>query len=248
MIYYKGLKCKCYPREIFWAVLYSFQRFLEKKLPLKTVLDIGAHHGSLSLLAAHYGATRVIAVDPVHGETLENNIKSAGFEHIIKLIDAAVSSEGEVAIRHCDDGGMQSIVYKEEIDPRVRLVDRAAKVVRGVKFLGLIEEFEHIDYLKIDAEGGEYNFFALDGETREALRRVRYIDFEIHPMGDGDNMFYDLDSPLIRPEYRERGHERIIEFLKSCGFRSDEDDKLFGFAEDHFKGVNEKFSVSDSSM
>jgi len=173
-------------------------RFLELyEGPLEYVVDIGAHVGSLSLLAAKKGATRVLAYEanPMTFKMLMDLIKENKFESIIKAKNLAVVGNAD----------KERTLYNREggEDPTSCLINRwgdgSQEIrVKCINFKEILKE--KIDYLKLDIEGVEYELFA--ELTKEDLSQVRFLDLEVHHT----------------PECNEaKFHERI----KALGFTKD---------------------------
>lgn len=242
--YYKGLWLNVFPMSILFNVLVQWKAYeRDHKGPIDGVLDIGAHHGSLACLAAGLGkARKVIAVEPVHVGPLRRNIERNKLD--IEVLEAAVGVGETASIRWCDNGGMQSILYRR--DEKFREVAICApmpdKEIPVVHLLDLIDRFETIDYLKCDVEGAEFTFMGGD-DVRDALKRkVRYIDLEIHPLVEA---WYDAEDPRIRSEYRLGPFEAaqaMMDFIESAGFKPTARKEDDGFRIWHLHGFNSAFS------
>jgi FkbM family methyltransferase len=241
VIYYKGLECDVWPEFVFHDVLAAFQAFQRTGAPIKRVVDIGAHHGSLSLLAAHYGAEHVTAVEPFHKTELAGNIERCGFEGVIHPIFSAVSTRERIEIISAAGDGAQGFLYKDKdaLAPEIALESPwLGKIVVDTIFVDCVslESLlgDDVDLLKIDTEGGEYNFLPPTDETKALLRRARFIDLEVHQIWDSRSSWFDLESDLIHPEYRCRdGAKRLEAFVESCGYRPVKGADKFGFGPGH---------------
>jgi FkbM family methyltransferase len=126
--------------------------------PGSTFVDVGANVGYFTLLAASLGA-RVVAYEPTPSvfARLRENVDLNGFEHA-ELVNAAVMDKPGTLSLHLsgDDPEANSLFGHDAHSLHVLAVsldqDLAA---RGI---------DHVDLLKIDAEGAEP--FVLDGATR----------------------------------------------------------------------------------
>jgi FkbM family methyltransferase len=134
------------------------KRFLEKGM---TVLDIGAHHGFYTILAAkEVGAEgRVIAFEPSARERwrLLTNLK---FNHCskVKIEPFAVSNQDGEAPFFVVDG--RQTVFNSLRPPAISAPTRTV-VVKTVTLDNYLEteHIQRIDLVKIDAEGAELNIF-----------------------------------------------------------------------------------------
>lgn len=163
--------------EGFEAYFRDATRFLELyEGPLDYVVDLGAHVGSVSLLAAQKGAKKVIAYEPhpMTFQILEDMIKKHDWKGII-------IAKNEAVVGNADK---KRILYAPGIvsDPTSCLINRwAGNAVRNevkcMRFKDLLGK-DIIDYLKIDIEGAEYELF--DSVTEEDLSVVRFLDLEVH--------------------------------------------------------------------
>lgn len=152
-------------------------RFLELyEGPLDSVVDLGAHVGSVSLLAAKRGAEKVVAYEPhpMTFQILKDMIKEHNFGKII-------SAKNEAVVGNMDK---ERILYAPGIvsDPTSCLINRwAGNAVRNkvqcVRFKDILKKGV-IDYLKIDIEGMEYELF--DSVIEKNLSCVRFLDLEVH--------------------------------------------------------------------
>lgn len=118
--------------------------------PSDFVLDIGACIGAFSLKACRK-ANMVFAVEPIMTETLKENITLNGVNNI-NVMDCGLG-EGEQVLEW--NG------YKKKI--------KCLSLSEIIKQCGV-----HIDFLKVDCEGGEWSI------KPEELEGIRRIEAEIH--------------------------------------------------------------------
>lgn len=159
--------------------------------PLDVVLDIGAHIGTFSLLAAQRGAKFILAFepDPRNYDCLRVNVEENGFRDKILPLPLAVSTRNlEIAELHraAGDGGnsgQSSICLSFSENPRKFAVFTVA--FRDV-LAELVQEKGKIDFLKLDVEGAEWAIFQdlmnePGGVGRWMLEKhVGYVDLELH--------------------------------------------------------------------
>lgn len=200
---------------------------------LDVVVDIGANTGCVSLAAAAKGAQLVLAFEPEAWayERLVKNVIRNRLTGIILPINAAVVSgiDGHaiVPIRtlHCSadgkvfgNGGQCGLRYDADIP--------ISNFARGMtlRHAGRLAEWlscrNHINYLKIDIEGYEFDLLRPDGPGQAFLgSSVEFLDLEIHHLGhwpglsDGADLFEAYgakDCDDLPP--------KLIECLRGTGF------------------------------
>jgi FkbM family methyltransferase len=140
-----------------------------------TVIDVGGHIGSFSIMSAMFGA-RAIALEPVPAnfKLLTENIRLNNFQHHIKAIHAAVwSSAGEQSLGVADDStGGSGFWYKKPTVPQI--------TVRTVRLSEVMaaENIDTCDLLKLDCEGAEFEI--LNSLEADVWPRIRAIVMEYH--------------------------------------------------------------------
>jgi FkbM family methyltransferase len=162
------------------------------------VVDVGANIGDFSIeVATLCPRGRIIAVEPV--------IESAAMIEINKLLNeltnievvqvALGSSEAEVEINLA--GNFSSLYWKNE---------GQVQKVRQTSLARLMEERQigHIDLLKMDCEGAEWEILP---NSSEVLPHVRQICMEFHPMNGwtGDKLATYLRNAGYKVEFTEGG-------------------------------------------
>ncbi len=142
---------------------YSF----EDMLPSDIVLDIGACIGAFSLKACRK-AVRVYAVEPFMTAQLNRNIELNKVKNVIVFNTAL--GKGELNLKW-------------------------GNMVRKVKSMSLTEIINlcggHVDFLKLDCEGGEWYI------QPQELQGIRRIEAEVHNF-DGKHKFRDFESMLVQ--------------------------------------------------
>jgi FkbM family methyltransferase len=148
--------------------------------PGEIVLDLGAHIGRYTLIAAKH-ASRVVSIepDPYNFAMLKSNVKLNHFWNVVALQLAISNSSGKrrFFLAGGGDTGTSSLesdwdwtldagIKRGEIDVECETLDRL------IFSLGL----ERIDWLKIDVEGHE--IAVLEG-ARIALSRTRKLILEV---------------------------------------------------------------------
>jgi len=138
------------------------------------VVDIGAHIGIFSVLAAHLrSGVRVLAFEPERDNfaMLKENL-AANPSLNIQAYNKAVCYGGASGSLYvsCDNTGAHSLVWGGGRGQAVEYIDLSA-------VLDLLPE-RRIDLLKVDCEGSEYNIF-LNAAAADLLC-IRSIVMEVH--------------------------------------------------------------------
>lgn len=177
------------------------------KGPLKTVLDIGAHVGELSILAASRGAEHVWAFEPdkENYRALCCNINNNHYESIISARFMAVGvKKVAVNVRSTPQGntGQRSICFNDKFP--------VVGTVWATPLGETIQDFTRlfcggIDFMKMDIEGAEHE--VIQSTPPELLRRINYIDLDLHNLN-----FLDYYSGGCDPE-------DTLNYIISAGFR-----------------------------
>ena len=184
------------------AELKFVERFLERGM---TALDIGAHHGLYTLLAAKRVGKegKVAAFEPSERECarLRKHLRVNRCGNV-RVMQIALGSEEGQADFYLADGAhdfCNSLRLPEVPDTvsatrvEVRRLDEALKEL----------EVRRVDFVKLDAEGGELE--ALKGAERLLERRARPV------------LLVEVEDRRTRPwGYRAK---EIIEFVEGKGFR-----------------------------
>ena len=174
-------------REVFFTGQYEPQETLLIEALLRpgdTFVDVGAHWGYFSLLAADRvgPAGRVLSVeaDPrIHAILARNRALNPAFRHWETVHVAAAEGQGEVELEgfseHGDNWGLSRIGAKlSEGAPRFRVGTRSVDALLDERGVG------EVALLKMDIEGAEW--LALRGMA-SGIRAGRYrrLLLELHP-------------------------------------------------------------------
>jgi FkbM family methyltransferase len=186
-------------RQNLWDARIVREIFLEKPyvghftLPANpVVVDIGGYIGDFSIYAAkHLKARRVVVYEPTaeNFEILLHNVNNNGYSDRITAVNKAVSDSHEVRlnvqIKESEEVHVSAYWYPEA-KQRAVPSDTLAEVVET-------HRLEHIDLLKVDCEGGEYDIFPATPD--HIFNRIHNIVFEYHRM---DGYQQKLDRVLAR--------------------------------------------------
>jgi len=198
-----NLQCNPLDQSSFWSYYENFISQSYKNIEAgDIVVDIGANIGFFSLFAASMGAKKIYSIEPVK-ETfnyLQQNTKDIPNISIFNLGVGSKTESVEFLV-----GDVSSICgktnYTEIINHNWGLKNKK-EIVSIINANQFFEEnkISYIDYLKIDCEGAELEFFkSID---KNFLRhKIKKISGEIHLCSIG-----------------EEGYLYIADLLKDCGF------------------------------
>lgn len=143
-------------------------------LPGWTVVDVGANIGAFTVMAMESGASNVIAFEPNREafETLSKNVQKNGFQQAVRIHQRAVS-----------DSSGQTLYIPDRSSPynktKRKSESGAANAVSTISLSDALSDFDHIDLMKLDCEGAEYQII-LDSKI-EVFNKIDRIRMELHP-------------------------------------------------------------------
>jgi FkbM family methyltransferase len=169
-------------QEIFLEDIYQCREGF-KIMETDTVVDIGANIGCFALHAARLAKKgRVYAFEPVPAtfSYLERNLSRNGARNVVP-VRKGVTSDGKVRqITASKRNHFRSSLYLHTDDPNAErlIIDTAslAHIVSGLR---------KIDFLKIDAEGAEYEI--LMNAPKSAFGKISRIVIEYHNLDEKSN-------------------------------------------------------------
>lgn len=178
-----GLRFVTYPKlaalqrtwESYWRELSALGCRIE---PDDTVVDIGAHHGIVSLNCARLGA-RVLALEPnpINFEVLRRNI-ALNPSYRIEARPLAVCGQAGKVIFNFGKTSTTGALTAAERDWKRTEYDHEVEGVTLSAALDSVGRGE-IKLLKMDCEGAEHDILAREGA--DVLRRARFACVEAHP-------------------------------------------------------------------
>jgi len=151
-----------------------------------TVVDIGAHIGGFSIRAAklaHQGRVHAYEASSTNYAMLEKN-RQLNAVNNLHIYNRAVSHQnGELQFFLPGANGALGSLLQE--------ADSPVEIVQATTLADIIIEnnLRRVDYLKMDAEGAEYDIlFNCSKDTLAKVRRLvmEYHEFEGHPQGHLD--------------------------------------------------------------
>ncbi|MEL6865501.1 MAG: FkbM family methyltransferase [Bacteroidota bacterium] len=140
------------------------------------IVDVGGHYGYFSLFAAMNTAegSAIYAIEPSakNAAVFNQNVATCGFQniHLLQKGLAAKPGEGQLLGKH-------SFNY--------HIHHRATKAGHSIELISLAQvmerfQLDHIDFLKLDCEGAEYEIILHAPD--ELLGRIRILSMEFHDM------------------------------------------------------------------
>ncbi|MEI7473045.1 MAG: FkbM family methyltransferase [Chitinophagaceae bacterium] len=221
---FSGVKVRIPTRYInyFWSDYEQFNfKFTKEKLrPNDVVLDVGAHIGLFSCIAAKSVGTNglVYAFEPTPATyaLLTKTIEINKLENNIKPFDLAMGlKEGTTTFYISDLTGDNSNSLVNYVDSRGPLRGIDIKVMSIDAFVNKYK-LSKVNFIKIDVEGAEYDTLKGAEITLKSLRP--YCILAIHPAGiksKGDSMeiIYDF---LVQCNYSILFNDTAISRLTFC--------------------------------
>lgn len=198
--------------EIFDKKIYEKLHQVEEN---DVVLDIGANVGMFPYSLKYRNPKIVYCIEPSNSlcKTLQNNLNKVPFNYFIKNCGITETTE------------LKSVQTNQD-----HIYGEFQNEFNGITFKDLINEFNlsHIDFLKIDCEGGEYQTFT--HENYEFLtQHVDYIAGEWHLSGlnDGVNKFIQFKNLYLLGKTNFRVFEPYV--WKEVTHEILNDEFIYGF-------------------
>ncbi|MEK9194540.1 MAG: FkbM family methyltransferase, partial [Patescibacteria group bacterium] len=164
------------------------QNYLPRGFEIKKsdlIIDIGAHIGFFSILAAAQAKEgRVYSFEPApeNFKMFRENIKANGIQNILPFNEAVADKVGERDfILYSKSTGAHSFIYSKTDEKNIIKV-KTVSLDEFVKKNGI----SSIDFLKMDCEGAEYGI--LFNCLPETLKKIGKISMEYHNMDEERNV------------------------------------------------------------
>lgn len=166
--------------------------------PQPVIVDIGGYIGDFSLYAAYELGARVITYEPTpeNYALLMENVALNGLKDQITCHNAGVDGQPGSIMLNLDrsDGALHASRYMYATTPeRIE--------IRTVSVAGIMADnaLTHIDVLKIDCEGCEYDI--LSTLTPDIFDKIDRIVFEYHTLPDHINKLERVKMNLVAAGY-----------------------------------------------
>jgi len=197
----------------FWDVAAITESFLHKIYnPIgfeiretDTVIDVGAHIGGFSVLAAKVAKCgKVYSFEPCHENYLQliSNIKINKLSNIVAVNEAVSEKTGVVNLYYSKLCNVAHSLYQKPTFQKSRL-KKEAKSIRLDDALKKLK-IRKCDFLKMDCEGAEYEI--LLSLKSSMFNKIEKIVCEYH-----DPMHFKCENLTHTPE-------ELIDFLESKGY------------------------------
>lgn len=161
------------------------------------VVDIGANIGAFSLMAAHFGASKVFSYEP-EINTFKMMKKNIEINHLrnIYIRNLALSDKNTKRKLFLRDEDGKNSLFKNSYEKG----SKNFKIVKSINLENIFtnEKITKIDFLKIDCEGAEG--LIIKSTPSYIWKQIDKISMEYH----------DMFSPM--------SHEEIISLLKKSGY------------------------------
>lgn len=166
-----------------------------------TVIDIGAHIGSFSILAAHLAPDgRIFSFEPdlANYAQLTKNINARNAKNVAARQYAISATRGTIAFQSDSLNTAESSIYKKG----TRTINVVSTTLEDIFKQ---ENIEMCNYLKLDCEGAEYEI--LFSTPKELFSKIDKIVMECH-----NPRFFNIANPAY-------SYDKMIAFLKNLGYK-----------------------------
>lgn len=169
------------------------QRFVVEQFFSPVVFDVGANVGEWTESQLRCGAVKIHAFEPCAAtfDLLRRRVGSRA-----RLVQAACSSVTGRATLHVMGDGAGTNTIAEPIDPERYSRSECVRVITIADYCAQ-EEISHIELLKIDAEGFDYEVMA---GAEPAMSSIAMIQFEYNQRWIGQRRFLRDAFHLLQPK------------------------------------------------
>lgn len=176
------------------------------------VVDVGGYIGDFALFAARrLNASRVITCEPSpkNLKLLEANVGANNLGATIRIIDRAVTNGDPIQLD-------VDVPDDEQCCISAFNAGSAKAQIAGISLTQIIEfeRLDHIDLLKLDCEGGEYEIIRTAPE--EVLDKVRNIVIEVHDIPDCEQMLPEMIETLRAAGFGVSQKQALVFARRTC--------------------------------
>lgn len=141
------------------------------------IIDVGAHHGIISIGCAQKGA-KVISYEPnpINFDILNRNIYQNN-DLNITAYEYAVSNRNETLIFNFGKTSTTGALKELDRDWKRTITDIE---VKAVNLNNILDNHDKIKLLKLDCEGAEYDI--LNSLSQDNINKLEYFYIEVHPI------------------------------------------------------------------
>lgn len=138
-----------------------------------TVVDIGANNGVFVLYAIEQGAKKIYAFEPNSSaySCLQKNISTNQLQNIVTASQLAVTSNAGQQVKFPKAASVYNAILSEDSNDAFEIVHTTSLPV-------ICQPIDHIDVIKIDCEGAEYDI--LFNSTEKEFYKIHEIKLEYH--------------------------------------------------------------------
>lgn len=184
-------------KEIFEENVYQLTE--DKLNGSKVVVDIGAHLGSFSLMAAALGASKSYSFEPNNDnvQLLNTNREMNNFENIIEIIPKAVyPSNTPIRMDNFySDSRVEELSDLASKVSNVSVDDNSGSFTAStVDIQEFLKDVVEVDFCKVDVEWSEYKI--IPAWSDEFMKKIKFMAIEFH--GVDQSTFGNLVSHLTR--------------------------------------------------
>jgi FkbM family methyltransferase len=190
-----------------YFVLGKYAKWLNKNTKYPVAVDIGANIGVFTEFLIRSKISRKITSVECNAEAVADLRRNYEFNDNVTVIDKALSHNNEpITFYNCPENSIiSSAIPPENIaQHRAGLLPSQKTIVETITIKDLVDRLKHINLLKIDVEGSEYNVIEnMDPALAEHI----------------DTMF--IECHFFEKDYKEK-YRKLIERVESMGYKVEE--------------------------